>query len=398
MPARSESQRSEPFWDIRPFNDEEAPQVLKRLISDDELLAALTRLRFPQLASLIGPCLRLLIRLRLQRQFRQVRSVADFQDLVAPYVARMLDDTCTKFEVCGLDKLNEDQAYLFISNHRDITLDPALLNFALHRAGRETVRIAIGDNLLSKPYASDLMRLNKSFIVKRSVKGPKQTLAALKQLSAYIEHSICVDNVPVWIAEREGRAKDGWDRADPAVIKMLTIRMEKDCKLADYIHRLHIVPVSISYEYDPCDAAKARERYEIATNGKYEKTEHEDLLSIAQGISGFKGRIRIVFGERLSGEFDSVDAVAQEIDRQVIGNYRIASSSLYAWQAFHGALPEGYSISDCDENKQRVFLARIDAMPRPHRAYALEMYMNPIKNRKDLGLGPAPCNRDTTLP
>jgi hypothetical protein len=132
--------------------------------------------------------------------------------------------------VSGLESLDTDRAYLFISNHRDIAMDPAFTNYALHRAGHETLRIAIGDNLLTEPWVADLMRLNKSFIVQRSASGPRELLAASRLLSRYIRHSLQVDNVPVWIAQREGRAKDGVDRTEPAVIKMLSLSRDKQSR------------------------------------------------------------------------------------------------------------------------------------------------------------------------
>src|SRR5690606_32442570 len=147
------------------------------------------------------------------------KSVADLQHIVKKYMDRMIEGTTDQFTVSGLAELPSGRPWLFMSNHRDIALDPAFLSYALYHNGHETVRIAIGDNLLSKPFAVDLMRLNKSFMVRRSAKGPRAMVAAYKTLSAYIRHSLEVDGSPIWIAQREGRAKDGIDRTEPAVIK-----------------------------------------------------------------------------------------------------------------------------------------------------------------------------------
>ena len=177
----------------------------------------------------------------------------------------MISTTTTKVEFSGLEKLTADQNYLFISNHRDIAMDPAFVNWGLHQQGLDTVRIAIGDNLLKKPFVSDLMRLNKSFIVKRSAKGVREMMAAFKALSGYIKHSLSVEKQSIWIAQKEGRAKDGNDQTDPAILKMLYMN-GKGQKLAfsEYMTGLNIVPVSISYEYDPNDVAKANEIAQLA--------------------------------------------------------------------------------------------------------------------------------------
>lgn len=376
----------DPFADIRPYNDSEVRSVIDRLLGHPQLLSMLARLRAPRLARLFGRALHPIVRSALRRQLGSVETVRDFQSRIETYVRRMVERSTDGFKVSGLERLEEGVAYLYISNHRDITLDPALVNYALYRQGRDTVRIAIGDNLLQRDYAADLMRLNKSFIVNRSVKAPRKLLAVLRHLSSYILHSICEDNVPVWIAQRDGRAKDGWDRTEPAIIKMLTMSMPKGHDLSEHIKRLRIVPVSISYELDPCDLAKARELSDKQRFGRYEKGEDEDLRSIGLGISGDKGVISIVFGQMLTGQYDSVNSVATAVDLQVVGNYPIPVTSLFAWRAVHGNYPEGFAVDDPDGSREKVFLHRIDGMPAEYRPHALQMYLNPIRNRQELGI------------
>ena len=209
------------FADIRPYNDDEVPAVLARLLVDPELLRAISRLKFKYLAGILGWPLRQLVRGALQRELAGVNDVRGFQSVVEGYMSRMIEDSTAGFTVSGLDRLQKGEPYLLMSNHRDITLDPAFTNYALYHNGLDTVRIAIGDNLLTKPWVSDLMRLNKSFIVKRSATGPREVFKAYKELSAYIRHSIQVERAPIWIAQREGRAKDGIDRTEPAIISDL---------------------------------------------------------------------------------------------------------------------------------------------------------------------------------
>ena len=276
-----------------------------------------------------------------------------------------------------------------MSNHRDIALDPAFLSYALYHNDHETVRIAIGDNLLSKPFAADLMRLNKSFIVKRSAKGPRAMLAAYKQLSGYIRHSLEVDRNPIWIAQREGRAKDGLDRTEPAIIKMLTMAQNKaEESFADYVRRLQIVPVAISYEFDPCDGAKAQELYVRATTGRYEKAEHEDLRSIGLGIAGSKGDVHVSFGKPLADDYADADAVAAAVDRQVIDCYVLHPTNFFAYQLLHGSAPalpcgaEGQPfVAEQHRQIEEKFAVRINALPAAHRPYALAIYANPIVSK-----------------
>lgn len=380
---------SDPFADIRPYHDDEVAAVLERLFGDREFLETLAKLRLPRLTARFPGVMRYLVRWLLSRELRGVNDVYGIQSLVKRYMDRMIESTTDKFTVSGLNELDTARQYLFMSNHRDIALDPAFVNYALYHNNHDTVRIAIGDNLLSKPFVADLMRLNKSFIVKRSTKGPRQMLAAYKNLSAYIRHSIEVDNNSVWIAQREGRAKDGLDRTEPAIIKMLTMAQDKAAEsFSEFVDHLDILPVAISYEYDPCDGAKARELFEKSAQGSYQKAEHEDLKSIALGISGRKGDVHVSFGKLVSGEFSGPDAVAAEVDRQVIALYKLHPTNFFAYRQLHGACPElPCGVDDAVFRAQdypeieRDFAQRIAALPEAHRPFALAIYANPIVSK-----------------
>ncbi len=380
------------FADIRPYHDAEVPAVLSRLLADNEFIAAISSLRLQGWLAFLSPLLVPLVRWILKRELRNVSTVRDFQDIVKKYMDRMTEDTTTRFTVSGLDVLDSDKPYLFMSNHRDIALDPAFLSYALYHNDHDTVRIAIGDNLLTKPYISDLMRINKSFIVRRSAKGPRQIFAAYKKLSAYIRHSQEQDNNSIWIAQREGRAKDGIDRTEPAIIKMLAMSQHKAREsFSEYINKLQIVPVAISYELDPCDGAKAKELYEKAAHGEYEKSEHEDATSISLGITGNKGHVHVSFGVPLSGEFDNAEQVANAVDRQVVNNYILHPSNFFAYKMLHGSYPDGvYSENHTlfsplgMEQREREFQLRMDALPVEHKVYALGIYANTIERKKSL--------------
>ncbi|WP_374710053.1 1-acyl-sn-glycerol-3-phosphate acyltransferase [Halomonas koreensis] len=373
---------ADPWADIRPYDDAEVAEVLARLAKDPELLDALTRYRLPRLAKVMPRLSRAIASMAIRREVRGVTTVRGFQDRIASYMQRMLRQSTRDFRVDGLERLAPDTAYLFIGNHRDISLDPAFVNYALYLAGRDTVRIAIGDNLLKKPYVTDLMRLNKSFIVPRSARGKRAMLAAYQQLSAYIRHSITADNHSIWMAQREGRAKDGIDRTDPAIIKMMTMaRRAEDRRagLGEAIAELRLVPVSISYEYDPCDIQKARELYELDTRGNYEKSEFEDIRSIVAGITGDKGRVHLRFGTPLSADFDTPEAVAAEIDRQVLAGYHLFPSHHLALEAL-GDAPELVDLSEVTDADRARFQARLAEVPAELRDWWLAQYANPVRN------------------
>lgn len=381
------------FDDIRPYRDDEVRPVLDRVLDNPELVAAVARLRFPQWPVWARRLLAPLVRKVLQRQLAGVNTVRDFQAVVEKYMSHMIDTTTTAFTVSGLEHLQPGQACLFISNHRDIALDPAFVNYALYHNGLDTVRIAIGDNLLTKDYAADLMRLNKSFIVKRSVSGMKELLRASKHLAAYMRFSIQQEKHPVWIAQREGRAKDGRDRTEAAVIKMIALSQDRQREsLTEFVAGMHFVPVSISYEFDPCDLLKANELLEKARTGQYEKAEHEDVASIAQGIAGTKGDVHLAFGKPLSGEFADIDAVVAELDRQIVGNYCLHASNQVAWQRLHGELPAGISVKASAQALQaaEAYLdQRLAACEPAAHPYLLAMYANSIQAKLDLAAGPA---------
>jgi len=195
------------FDDIRPYNDTEVPAVIARLIADPEFIDLLLSRKVPLLAKLCPWFLRPFVRLGLRKLTRDMRTVNDLQVHMSEALVKVLDATTDGYSFGGLDNLDPDKAALYISNHRDIALDPALVCQGLFAAGKDSVRIAIGDNLLSKPFAADLMRVNRSFIVKRSATARREKLEALKQLSRYIRYSISQEQVSIWIAQAEGRAK-----------------------------------------------------------------------------------------------------------------------------------------------------------------------------------------------
>jgi 1-acyl-sn-glycerol-3-phosphate acyltransferase len=367
----------DPYSDIRPYKDTEVPAVLNALLRNDELIGAISHYKFPRLYKYLSGLTKTVVRIGLARQFGEIETVRDFQSMVAGFMKKMIGRTTSKISCSGIENLDQDGAYLFISNHRDIAMDPAFVNWMLYHKEMQTVRIAIGDNLLSKPYVSDLMRLNKSFIVKRSAKAPREMMKALTHLSSYIDHSVVVDEASIWIAQREGRAKDGDDKTDAALLKMLYMSQRKQHSFAQGSQRLNIVPVSISYEYDPCDVHKAKELAVKSAGEAYQKSEFEDIESIVAGITGHKGNVHVHFGdlvheaEGFAEDLSPVELAAQ-IDRQIQTSYQLHDSNLIA----AGKL-EGVSMQ-----KQQEFHARFEGLTAPEKDIALAAYAKPYLNKQ----------------
>ncbi|UCO97379.1 1-acyl-sn-glycerol-3-phosphate acyltransferase [Metapseudomonas lalkuanensis] len=381
------------FEAIRPYDDAEVSTVLSRLFADDAFLGTLTRYRFPKLAGPLGWLLKPVIAHRLRREFASIDSVAALQDRIEPYVDNTIERATDGVTYSGVERLKPGTAYLFLANHRDIVMDPAFVNYAVYHAGLPTPRIAIGDNLLQKPFVSDLMRLNKSFIVHRNLAGRREKLAAFQLLSAYINHSICKDGQSIWIAQAEGRAKDGDDRTDSAILKMFHMS-RKDEPFPDVIRDLHLIPVSISYEYDPCDQAKARELQVRASTGSYAKAPGEDDASIALGITGYKGRVHIAFGSEIGSASEDAKQLAQEIDKQILGGYRLFPVHYLAYAMWNERDPELHvptaaEVFGEDElaRAQAEWQKRLGACPEVQRPYLIQQYATPVRNQYRIKAG-----------
>ena len=311
--------RFDPYQDIRPYSDEEVCEVLERLGRSVPLHQALVEYQFPRSPRLFRTLLTKLVGFQLRRHFGPVTTIAAFQEWLTQWVYELVETTTTDVEISGSDKLWGGGPYLWISNHRDIAMDPTLVNYALMKQAWATAHIAIGDNLLQNDVVADLMRLNKSFIVKRSAESNREKLRELQRLSAYVRDSMAAGH-SIWIAQREGRAKDNRDQTDTAVLKMLALSgRDEKLPFADAMRRLNPVPVVVQYEWDPCDVMKARELVALDTHGSYEKKPGEDTSSMLTGLRGHKGRVRISFGQPMMAD-DMQDAATMAVcaDEQML--------------------------------------------------------------------------------
>lgn len=376
------------FDEIRPFNDNEVQAALGRLAAEPGFEAALAYV-FPEL----NPA-------ELKEMIQSIHSVSDFQSkIVAGAVERIADFTTAGLEVSGLEKLDPHKPYLFISNHRDIVLDSAFINYILHREGFPTTRIAIGNNLLQKEWITDLVKLNKNFIVHRNV-AARQAYDYSLRLSKYIRHSLQTDNSSVWIAQREGRTKDGIDITQSGLLKMLAMAFEAAPEEA--FKSMHIVPVSLSYEKEPCGGLKAREMYLKARDGKYVKQEGEDLVSMKTGISAPKGKVHIHFGEQLSNESihgcfeghnknEGFKNLAEAIDYGICEGYRlnpanfIAADLIEASNRFVSHYSENQKIR-FEKELEKELLALEGFIPNDVKPFLLNIYANPVFRKQHFKL------------
>ncbi len=279
------------FSDIASYDDDQVAIKLNELESNEDFHNYISSLIFPRSHKYFSKINRIYLRRKFKQIFSDCNSIDQFQDCLAPLVTKMIDKTTDGFTYSGVENLTEKPT-LFVGNHRDISLDPAFLNYLLYTQGLSTVRIAIGDNLLDDGYAEMLMRLNKSFIVHRNIKGVKETLRKLSKLSAYINHSLMQDKESIWIAQREGRANDGNDFTDEGVLKMLYLDQRKALSVYEWVRSVNLTPIVISYEYDPLDYVKAR-GWDYQDSLTLEEINKSDIKEMSTGIFGYKGRVHL---------------------------------------------------------------------------------------------------------
>lgn len=368
------------FESIRPYKDEEVPAVFERLTKEQSFLRLLKFL-YPDIPTDL-----------FVNRLLSLKTIDQFQmEIIYPYLKQIMKNTTDGVTASGLDKLDSSKNYLFISNHRDIVLDSAFLNIVLMDHGFSTTEIAIGDNLLIYPWITDLVKLNKSFIVKRNL-PVRQMMEASSTLSAYIRNSITNRKQNIWIAQREGRSKDGDDRTQNSLLKMFNISGEGD--ILDNFAELQIVPVSISYEYDPCDYLKAFEFQQKRDIEGFKKSQADDLIAMATGLQGRKGRVHFSFGQpitddvrKLSGtdnKNEIYNQIAELIDKQIHHNYKLWPANYIALDIFNKT--KKYSNHYTEEENisflEYVYehMSRLDSDEDFVFMTIMEMYANPAIN------------------
>lgn len=366
------------FQDIRPYNDDELTPVLRRLSRNDWLITGIRGVMFPGCPDFMTSLANKFVKFNLWSRLRRVKTIDEFQRkiIIDRVVAYIIKKSIESVSSSGTEYLSVNSPYIFISNHRDIILDSALINYIMVRKELNIAEIAFGDNLLLNDFVSDLIRINRSFIVRRDLPLRQRARAAVT-LSRYIMHTTGLGN-SVWVSQREGRAKDGDDRTNPSVIKMLYIAPKREkMSFQDFLYSVNIVPVSISYEFDPCDLLKARELHRTDQSGEYRKRKDEDLLSMYAGLKGSKGRVHLSFGSAVRGDFQSPEEVATEIDRTIHREYKLWPSNYIAYDTLHGKDDHSSSYSRKDVED---FLHRFRRESSPVRSIALKIYANAVIN------------------
>lgn len=372
------------FEDIRPLNQDEVQAAIEELLASEEFRHALRYVKpdldWDQLSAAMRAC-------KTKEQFKST--------LAYDAVMTVAKKTTFSLTISGRSRLPEGKpACTFISNHRDIVLDASFLNVMLYDVGYGMTQVAIGDNLLIRPWIKTFVRLNNSFIVKRGV-SVRQMLEVSGTLSAYINHTIKDTKESIWIAQREGRAKDSNDRTQPSVLKMLCMAGGKD--IIGNLKSLNIVPVAISYEFDPCDYLKAQEFQLKRDNPEYHKTQRDDLLNMETGILNNKGRVHFTISQLINDQLDQLDpnmdknelfaAVASIIDKEIYRHYRFYPNNYVAYDLLSGTrrFSDHYGLKD-KKAFEEYLQKQLDKIVIPNkdenflRKKILEMYANPLKN------------------
>jgi 1-acyl-sn-glycerol-3-phosphate acyltransferase len=368
------------FDSIRPFYDTEVNEAIHSVVNHP-MMKALMSFTFPDVEDEVW-----------KDQLKRTHSIRDFQcNFIYNSVQNVLSKSSEGLTTSGFEKLEPNTSYLFISNHRDIILDTSLLNVSLFDHGLVMTASAIGDNLVKKSFLKTLSKLNRNFLVQRGL-PPRELLESSKLMSEYIGQLLLRENRSVWIAQREGRTKDGNDATHSGVLKMLAMG-SNESNLMDYFKKIKIVPVSISYEYDPTDALKMPQLIAEANDEIYIKEKNEDFVTLLSGIIGQKKRIHIHVGDILDKELDKiakdfdntnkqVQALAQTIDDSILQSYKLWPTNYIAYDLLNKSTTYSHFYT---ENEKSLFERRLEMKIDQNNPLMVEsflaMYANPVVNK-----------------
>ena len=368
------------FDSIRPYYDSEVNEALKSSLNHP-MMKAMMDFTFPEMEESVW-----------KEQLSRTHSIRDFQiNFVYQSIQRVLERSSEGLSTSGFEKLEPNTSYLFISNHRDIILDTSLLNVSLFDHGLVMTASAIGDNLVQKDFLLKLSKLNRNFLVQRGL-SPRELLQSSKLMSEYMYHLLSKENRSVWIAQREGRTKDGNDETNPGVLKMIGMASD-EADVMQYFKKIKIVPVSISYEYDPTDVLKMPQLLAEANNEVYVKSKNEDLNTILSGVMGQKKRIHLHIGKVLDTEIDrivaendssnkQIQALAQEIDDAILSSYKLWPTNFIAYDILHKTTTYSHLYTEAEKS---LFERRLEMRIGLDNPISLEgflaMYANPVVNK-----------------
>jgi 1-acyl-sn-glycerol-3-phosphate acyltransferase len=371
------------FEDIRPYTDKEVKSKIALMVKDpvfDEVLSHVFKFR---------PVIEM-----VKLQLRMIRTVKQLQGTFIYDLLRTVINKSSKGLTCsGIENLDKKKPYLFISNHRDIVLDAALLNFLIFEKGMNTTLIAIGNNLLLYNWIGHAVKLNRAFIIKRNL-PPREILDASLKVSHFIRKSILDDKLSVWIAQREGRTKDGFDKTQVSVLKMLNMSNYKS--VSEGYKELNIVPVAISYEIEPCGLAKIRELIKREHYGQ-SKTSKDDLKSMSMGMFNPKGRMRFSFGKPIEIDMENgnpkskelqnkiAQEIAEKIDHQIYANYKLWPNNYIAYDMLMQEHRFKSKYTHAEERKFEIMveqaMVNIDFPITDIQERFLKLYATPVINK-----------------
>lgn len=370
------------FNSIRPYCGDEIKAAIERLCKSEDFLALFSHLIKMDKNTIIGA-------------LQGIQTRAEFQTkFFGPAIKALINSTTDGVSVSGMELVDKNISYIFMSNHRDIILDSAILNVLLRENGNKYTRAAIGSNLLINEWVTDLVKLDSCFVIERDI-TVREMLSSSSIRSKYIREVIEENQDSVWIAEREGRTKNGDDRAQPSLLKML--RMSGASNFAENFKALHIMPLSISYEWEPCDALKTAELY-TKTVGEYTKTPEADMNSMLTGLSAYKGRVHFHIDKLTDEELDAIsplpsngeriEALTKIIDTKIHKNFKLWPNNYIAYDLLHSV--NKFSANYTSEEKEnfiKVMAQKIDKLEGNvsllNNIY-LEIYANPVKNSLNL--------------
>ena len=368
------------FDAIRPYYDTEVNEAICASVNHP-MMKAIMNFSFPEMEDSVW-----------KEQLKRTHSIRDFQcNFIYQAIQKVLEKSSEGLSTSGFDTLEKNTSYLFISNHRDIILDTSLINTCLFENGLVMTSSAIGDNLVQKDFMNTLAKLNRNFLVQRGL-SPRELLQSSKLLSEYIGQLLMRENRSVWIAQREGRTKDGNDATHSGVLKMLGMGSDEK-NLMDYFKKLKIVPVSISYEYDPTDALKMPQLLAEANDQVYVKDKNEDFVNLLSGVMGQKKRIHIHVGSVLDSELDAISsendnankqiqALTQVIDDSIIQSYKLWPTNYIAFDLLYKT--NTYADKYTEDEKslfERRLEMKIDCKNEIMLEGFLNMYANPVVNK-----------------
>ena len=361
------------YEDIQPYRGERFEKAKVNLMDKKEFIGAFAYMltgNFASIEPMVGA---------IEKALVDVHSYDDFQHKVTAgfFIPAILENSTTGFSVSGGDNLDKNKGYLFISNHRDIILDCTLLDYALKQKNLPLCEMAVGDNLMVNQLVEDLFRMNGGIIIKRNLPMREKYLESIR-ISEYFVETVSEENKSIWVAQKSGRSKDGRDLTQSAIIKMLYLSKKKEgCSFSELIKKFNIVPVAISYQYDPNDINKGREEVTKEHNdGKYEKKKYEDLISMVKGLRCQKGQVHVSIGNPLEGEYNTPEEVAAAIDREIHLNYRLFDTNYLAYDVLEGGdrFKDHYATLDRNE-----FLSKFAHLSEDVRSFVLNTYANPVR-------------------